>query len=73
MDNKKFQEHFLINSSNEINTTNLWIVGLTYTTENRKDFNNVLPKIWFMERQMVLPNQTDSGWYIFNLQSIGNM
>lgn len=44
---------------------------MTYTTENEKDFNQVLPTSWLKEKKIVLPNQKGNGWYIFNLQSIG--
>lgn len=57
-------------SLNETNLTQ-WIIGLTYTTENEKDFNNVLPESWIKENKTVLPIQNETGWYIFNLQSIG--
>lgn len=64
------QERFLVKTSNEIETTK-WIVGLTYTTESKKDFNDILPKTWLTGKKLILPNQTEHGWYIFNLQSIG--
>jgi len=50
-----------------------WIIGLTYTTQNRKDFNGVLPKIWLIENKTILTDQDGTGWYIFNLQSIGKV
>lgn len=52
-------------------STSQWIIGLTYTTESEQDFDKVLPITWLKEQKMILPNQNDSGWYIFNLQSIG--
>lgn len=51
-----------------------WIIGLTYTTEKEKNFSNVIPKTWLKdkkEKKIVLPIEDESGWYIFNLQSIG--
>lgn len=68
-----FQQRFLVYGSN-VNTNNNvteWIIGLTYTTQNRKDFNSVLPKIWLKQNKTVLTDPEGTGWYIFNLQSIG--
>lgn len=66
----KFQNRFVVDPLNQ-NDTTVWIIGLTYTTEGKKDFNEVLPNIWMKENKTILLNQTESGWYIFNLQSIG--
>lgn len=67
-----FQERFLVQPSDKTDPTE-WIIGLTYTTEDGKDFNDVLPRTWLKGPGMVLTNQTDTGWYIFNIQSIGTI
>jgi len=61
-----------LNDSTDDDVTK-WIIGLTYTTQNRKDFNGVLPKIWLTENKTILTDQDGTGWYIFNLQSIGKV
>lgn len=61
----------MVENSNSNDTTQ-WIIGLTYTTEDKKDFNKVIPTVWLTEKQTTLSNQLETGWYIFNLQSIGN-
>ncbi|XP_022172013.1 aminopeptidase N-like [Myzus persicae] len=66
---KRFLVHGLNDSTDDDETE--WIIGLTYTTQNRKDFNLVLPKIWLKENKTVLTDRDGNGWYIFNLQSIG--
>uniref|UniRef100_A0A2H8TGD8 Aminopeptidase N n=1 Tax=Melanaphis sacchari TaxID=742174 RepID=A0A2H8TGD8_9HEMI len=67
------QKRFLVYGSNNTTNNNAteWIIGLTYTTQNRKDFNSVLPKTWLKENKTVLTDRNGTGWYIFNLQSIG--
>jgi len=70
-----FQKRFLVhglNGSTDDDVTQ-WIIGLTYTTQNRKDFNGVLPKIWLKQNKTVLTDRDGTGWYIFNLQSIGKV
>ncbi|CAH1738623.1 aminopeptidase N-like [Aphis gossypii] len=75
-DNSTFvvtQKRFLVYGSNDTVNNNVteWIIGLTYTTQSRKDFNDVLPKTWLKENKTVLTDLDGTGWYIFNLQSIG--
>jgi len=70
-----FQKRFLVhglNNSTDDDVTK-WIIGLTYTTQNQKDFNGVLPKIWMKENKTTLTDRNGTGWYIFNLQSIGKV
>lgn len=45
---------------------------MTYTTESKKDFENVSPESWLIGDTKVLPILNETGWYIFNLQSIGS-
>jgi len=70
-----FQERFLVYGSDDTVDNNVteWIIGLTYTTQNRKDFNDVLPKTWMKGNKTVLTDEDGTGWYIFNLQSIGKV
>ncbi|XP_050432825.1 uncharacterized protein LOC126840878 [Adelges cooleyi] len=65
------QERFL--SHNESSGLNKWLVGLTYTTENSKNFSSLTPAAWAMptENQTVIPAPKQSGWYVFNIQSSG--
>ncbi|KAL5244502.1 hypothetical protein ACI65C_011912 [Semiaphis heraclei] len=67
------QERFLVHGLNDSTDDNIteWIIGLTYSTQNRKDFNGVLPKTWLKENKTILTDRDGTGWYIFNLQSIG--
>jgi len=69
-----FQKRFLVHGLNDSTDDNAteWIIGLTYTTQNQKDFNGTLSKIWLKENKTVLTDRDGTGWYIFNLQSIGN-
>ncbi|VVC40910.1 Hypothetical protein CINCED_3A002040 [Cinara cedri] len=64
------QERFLTELTSETDVSE-WIVGLTYTTEDERNFSDVVPKTWLTGNKTVLLNQSDSGWFIFNLQSIG--
>jgi len=50
-----------------------WFVGITYTTENNMNFDNVTPTVWLkpQEDQKIISLPADSGWIIFNLQSTG--
>lgn len=50
-----------------------WFVGLTYTTEKSGDFDQVTPTVWLKpeDEHKVIPVATDSGWMVFNIQSIG--
>lgn len=50
-----------------------WFVGLTYTTENERNFDDVTPTVWLKptETQKIISIPADSGWMIFNIQSTG--
>jgi len=70
-----FQKRFLVYGFNDTVDNNVteWTIGLTYTTQNRKDFDDVLPKTWLKGNKTVLADRDGTGWYIFNLQSIGKV
>lgn len=62
-----FQKWFLVHGLNnytDVNSTK-WIISPTYTTQNRKDFNGVSPKIWLEENKPILTNRDGTGCYIF--------
>lgn len=58
-----------------VNSTNSWYIGLTYTTEDIKDFTDVQPSVWMNKTKRTimipLPHESIAGWKIFNLQSTG--
>lgn len=72
-----FQSRFLVNGTANKNQTNapLWIVGLTFTTESRKNFSYARPDVWTNETSnlTVIAAPEDPGWYMFNIQSSGEM
>ncbi|XP_060865932.1 aminopeptidase N-like [Metopolophium dirhodum] len=55
------------------NTTTLWHIGLSYTTQLHKQFNNLQPTVWLTNKEtgITIPLLSDEGWVIFNLQSTG--
>jgi len=57
------------------NATNLWHIGLSYTTQLHKQFNNLQPTVWLnnTETGITIPFLNDEGWVIFNLQSTGEI
>jgi len=57
----------------KLNSTTLWYIGLTYTTQLHKQFNNLQPSVWLnnTETELSIPLLADEGWVIFNLQSTG--
>jgi len=57
----------------KLNSTTLWYIGLTYTTQLHKQFNNLQPTVWLnnTETELSIPVLIDEGWVIFNLQSTG--
>jgi len=57
------------------NSTTLWYIGLSYTTQLHKQFNNLQPTIWLnkTETGISIPLSFDEGWVIFNLQSTGEI
>lgn len=70
------QDRFLINATEKNNSdTSSWIIGLTYTTNINKTFNNTKPTIWTNKNSnmtVITPLQNFTGeWYIFNIQSTG--
>lgn len=56
-----------------VNDTTLWHIGLSYTTKNNKQFNNVQPSVWMKnnESKITIPQTKNTGWVLFNLQSTG--
>lgn len=58
---------------NLIDINTLWYIGLTYTTEKYKEFNNIKPSVWMNNTQtkITIPLEKDAGWVLFNLQSAG--
>ena len=59
----------------KLNYTTLWHIGLTYTSQKHKQFNNLQPTVWMnnTEKELTIPLLYDDGWVIFNLQSTGVM
>lgn len=59
----------------KLNSTTLWHIGLTYTTQLHKQFNNLQPTVWMNNTQteLSIPLLVDEGWVIFNLQSTGEI
>lgn len=57
----------------KLNYTTLWHIGLTYTSQKHKQFNNLQPTVWMnnTEKELTIPLLYDDGWVIFNLQSTG--
>jgi len=70
-----FQSRFLVGAQTNKNDggNSLWDVGLTFTTESQKDFENTKPNFWTNQTSnlTVIAAPENSGWYIFNIQSIG--
>lgn len=56
------------------NQSQTWHVGLTYTTEFSKNFNYSQPTAWTSKTSnlTIISAPSESGWYIFNIQFIGN-
>lgn len=54
-------------------TTNLWHIGLTYTSKQNQQFNNLQPTVWMnnKETEITIPLVNNGEWVIFNLQSTG--
>jgi len=59
----------------KLNSTNLWYIGLSYTTQLHKQFNNLQPTVWLNQTEtgISIPLSFDEGWVIFNLQSTGEI
>ncbi|KAL5242092.1 hypothetical protein ACI65C_009502 [Semiaphis heraclei] len=57
----------------KLKSTTLWYIGLSYTTQLHKQFNNLQPTVWLnnTETELSIPLLADEGWVIFNLQSTG--
>ena len=57
------------------NSTTLWHIGLSYTTQLNKQFNNLQPTVWMnnTETEISIPLLFDEGWVIFNIQSTGEI
>lgn len=55
------------------NNVSAWHIGLTYTTETSKNFNDTKPFAWTNKTSNLttVPSPSDCGWYIFNVQSSG--
>lgn len=51
-----------------------WLVGITFTTELNKDFENFKPITWCKPSmdKCVMSVPKNSGWFVFNIQSTGN-
>lgn len=52
-----------------------WYVGITYTTESSKNFENLTLATWCKPTmdKCILSAPQDPGWFIFNIQSAGNL
>lgn len=51
-----------------------WYVGITYTTESSKNFEDLTLATWCKPTmdKCILSAPQDPGWFIFNIQSAGN-
>ncbi|XP_050546402.1 aminopeptidase N-like [Daktulosphaira vitifoliae] len=65
------QKRFLI-GNNTSSSKSKWLIGLTYTTQIKKEFYNLKPTEWLKINDNEKTLQiNDEGWFIFNLQSTG--
>ncbi|CAH1723017.1 unnamed protein product [Aphis gossypii] len=57
----------------KLNNTTLWHIGLTYTSKNNQQFNNLQPTVWMnnKETEITIPLVNNGEWVLFNLQSTG--
>lgn len=59
----------------KITDSSKWYIGITYTTESSKNFENFTVATWCKPDmdKCVLSAPQNNGWFIFNIQSTGNL
>jgi len=64
-----------MDTPDKINDSSKWYVGITYTIESSKNFEDLTVATWFKPTmdKCILSAPRDQGWFIFNLQSSGNL
>lgn len=72
-----FQERFLLqNSTSSVSSESmpLWWIPITYTSEQKLDFNKTRPSYWMKAEQSLSINDLEaspSQWVILNIQQTG--
>ncbi|XP_050432744.1 uncharacterized protein LOC126840826 [Adelges cooleyi] len=65
------QEKFTVYPTNGTDASK-WFIGLTYTTDKVKNFENLTSTVWMdMAKNMTVKMKDNAKWFIFNLQSSG--
>lgn len=64
------QERFLISGSSTSTKKQIYWIPITYTTEEKHDFNNTTPRLWLSEESKSIPFNSSS-WFVLNIQEIG--
>ncbi|XP_025191838.1 aminopeptidase N-like [Melanaphis sacchari] len=67
------QERCLMDTPDKITDSSRWYIGITYTTESSKNFENFNLATWCKPNmdKCVLSDPQNDGWFIFNVQSTG--
>ncbi|XP_029348486.1 thyrotropin-releasing hormone-degrading ectoenzyme-like [Acyrthosiphon pisum] len=67
------QERCLMDTPDKIIDSSRWYVGITYTTESSKNFEDLTLATWCKPTMdnCILSAPQDPGWFIFNIQSAG--
>ncbi|KAF0715024.1 mucin-12-like isoform X6, partial [Aphis craccivora] len=67
------QERCLMDTPDKITDSSKWYIGITYTTESSKNFENFTVATWCKPDmdKCVLSAPRNNGWFIFNIQSTG--
>lgn len=65
----------MIDMPDKLVDSNKWYIGITYTTESSKNFHNLTVASWCNPDvyECLLSAPPDPGWFIFNIQSTGNI
>lgn len=64
-----------MDTPDKITDSSKWYIGITYTTESSKNFENFKIDTWCKPDmdKCVLSAPRNNGWFIFNIQSTGNL
>lgn len=66
------QERFFLRNLDNTSTDIIWSVPLTFATQSKPDFDNLVTRLWLSTKESSADFKIDANkWVIFNVQSSG--